>query len=396
MMLARLLPPLLVLTTLIGPLGHAAAMETLTFHYQPYAGADQRTLIGTGQVLAEDSVGNRFFETDDGGQYLIAAADVIETSEDDRPFAPADPDTIGERLVADLGPNFRVHTTKHYVVIYDTSREYAEWTSSLLEGLYKALVSYWKKQGVKLDEPRFPMPVVIHRSTQAYNAASRSDGVPAGAIGYYHMRSNRVRMYDLSGSDAMRAAGATMRRGSRREITRMLSLPAAEPLVATIVHEATHQVCFNTGLLERFTELPIWLVEGMAVYFEAPQAGSRRGWSGIGKVNYRRLATFRRNLANWKHGSLTSLIASDDRLRDTRTAGAAYADAWALNYFLIKKRREDYVAYVKMLSARKPLEGPPADETDSEKARRRLKVFTDHFGDITELERDFLQVMSRL
>lgn len=392
---ARLLP-LFVLAAVAHLASHATAMETLTFHYRPYADANERTLTATGQVLAKDSVGNRFFETDDGGKYLIAAADVVEESEDDRPFTTAEAEAIGERLLAEMGDGFGVHTTKHYVVVYDTSREYAEWASSLLEGLYKALVGYWKKQGVKLEEPRFPLPVVIHRTTAAYNAASRADGVPAGAIGYYHMRSNRVRMYDLSGSDAMRAAGAGMRRGSRREITRMLALPAAEPLVATIVHEATHQVCFNTGLLERFTELPIWLVEGMAVYFEAPQAGSRRGWSGIGKVNQRRLATFRRNLPKWNPGSLTSLIASDDRLRDTRTAGAAYADAWALNYYLIKKRRKDYVAYVKTLGARKPLEGPPADETDSEQATRRLKVFTDHFGDISELERDLLQSMRRL
>lgn len=388
--------PLLVLAALASVPSSLAAMETLTFRYRPYAGADAQVLTATGQVLAEDSIGNRFFETDSGGQYLIAADDVIEASKDDRPFEPAEADLIGERLAADLGDGFGVHTTKHYVVVYDTSREYAEWASSLLEGLYRALVGYWKKQGIKLEEPRFPLPVVIHRTTEAYNVASRADGVPAGAIGYYHMRSNRVRMYDLSGSDSLRAGGAGLRRGSRREITRMLAQPAAEPLVATIVHEATHQVCFNTGLLERFTDLPIWLVEGMAVYFEAPQSGSRRGWSGIGKVNQRRLATFRRNLPKWNTNSLTSLIASDDRLRDTRTAGAAYADAWALNYFLIKKRRKDYVAYVKTLGERKPLEGPPADETDSEQAARRMQVFAEHFGDVRELERDFLQAMRRL
>lgn len=385
----------LVTAAIVTAASAAAANETLTFRYEPYPGADARTETATGRVLIGDSAGNRFFETVDGARRLLAAADVLSETSDDKAFEPATPDELGERLLADLPDGFRLHTTKHYVVAYETSREYAEWTSSLLEGLYKALVSYWKGEGIDLEEPEFPLPIVIHSSQAAYNAAARAEGVGVGAIGYYHMATNRVRMYDLTGADALRGAGG-MRRGSRREITRMLSLPAAEPLVATIVHEATHQVCFNTGLLERYANLPLWLVEGMAVYFEAPQSGSSRGWSGIGKVNRRRLLTFRRHLHEWDRSSLTSLIASDDRLRDPRTAGAAYADAWALNYYLIKRRGDDYVAYVKALSEREALEGPPADESDEDAARRRLKVFTDHFGPLEELEPDFLQAISRL
>jgi hypothetical protein len=148
--------------------------------------------------------------------------------------------------------------------------------------------------------------------------------------------------------------------------------------------------------MQRYADLPIWLVEGMAAYFEAPGAGTARGWSGIGRVNDRRLQTFRRNLPEWNRTSLTSLLASDDRLRDSRTAGEAYADAWALNYYLIKKHGDDYVAYVKELSKLGALDGPPADESDADTSRRRLKTFTDRFGPLEELERDFLQVMSKL
>jgi hypothetical protein len=376
----------------IAPL--AGAMDTLTFRYRPYPDANAVTTTATGRVLVKDSAGNRFFESVDGARRLIAADDVVSESNDDTPFAPATSEELGERLLADLPAGFRLHYTKHYVVAYDTSREYAEWTSSLLEGLNKALVRYWDRAGIELEKPEFPLPIVIHSTAAAYNAASRAEGVPSGAVGYYHMTTNRVRMYDITGAQELRAGG--MRSGSRREITRMLSLPAAEPLVATIVHEATHQVCFNTGLMQRYADLPIWLVEGMAAYFEAPGAGTARGWSGIGRVNDRRLQTFRRNLPEWNRTSLTSLLASDDRLRDSRTAGEAYADAWALNYYLIKKHGDDYVAYVKELSKLGALDGPPADESDADTSRRRLKTFTDRFGPLEELERDFLQVMSKL
>lgn len=377
-------------------ISQAAAVETLTFEHRPYADADSRTLSAGGRVLVSDSVGNRFFETVDGARYLIRAADVVTESSDASPFAPATHDAMGERLLEELPAGFRVHTTEHYVIAYDTSREFAEWASSLFEGLHRALVRYWGKQGLDLVEPEFPLPIVIHRNKAAYDAAARAEGVGVGAIGYYHLTTNLVRMYDLTGAQEVRASGYRMRRGSRSEISKMLSLPGAQPLVATIVHEATHQVAFNTGVMQRMADLPLWLVEGMATYFEAPNAGSLRGWRGIGKVNQRRLATFRRNLRQWNGATLLNLIASDKRLRDPRTGGAAYADAWALNYYLIKRKGDEYVAYVKEMAERKPLEAPPPDEPEETTARRRVETFEKHFGDVQELQAALLKAMTRL
>lgn len=374
----------------------AGAVEALTFKHRPYADADQRTLSAEGRVLKQDSVGNRFFETIDGARYLVRATDIESESSSGAPFAPAPHDEMGQRLLADLPDGFRIHTTEHYVIAYDTSREFAEWASSLFEGLHRALVRYWDKQGLDLEDPEFPLPIVIHRNRAAYDAAARAEGVGEGAIGYYHMTTNRVRMYDLTGAQEVRASGYRMRRGSRSEISKMLSLPAAQPLVATVVHEATHQVCFNSGVMHRFAELPLWLVEGMATYFEAPNAGSLRGWRGIGKVNDRRLATFRRNLPQWNANTLLSLVASDDRLRDPRTGGLAYADAWALNYYLIKRRGDDYVAYVKEMAERKPFEASPADEPEEATARRRVEIFEKHFGDVRKLQAAMLKAMTRL
>src|SRR4029079_15011438 len=116
----------------------------------------------------------------------------------------------------------------------------------------------------------------------------------------------------------------------------MLSQPEAVPLVSTIVHEATLQIAFNSGLQTRFADLPLWLLEGMAVYFEAPDLTSARGWTGIGKVNYLRLETFRKNQAKWKVDSLMKMIGDDKLFRDSAAAGDAYADAWALNYYVFK------------------------------------------------------------
>ncbi|TWT46919.1 hypothetical protein Pla111_20210 [Botrimarina hoheduenensis] len=386
--------------TVVGGLGipliDVLAVETFVFREQPFGGGAVAARTVVGQVLLSDSTGGVLLDSVDGGRYLISGDDVVSRFADDAPFTPVTAEGLGERLLEELPPGFRVHTTEHYVIAYDTSREYAEWASSLLESLQEALVRYWTRQGLELHAPRFPLGVVIHRSAEDYQRIARAEIGTAGAVGYYSMRTNRVRMFDLTGSDEVRGGARGPRSGSRREITQMLSVPAAEPLVATIVHEATHQVAFNTGVMQRFADLPLWLVEGMAVYFEAPNAGSSRGWRGIGKVNRQRLVSFRRNLPKWNRNSLTSLIGSDLRLRDARTAADAYADAWALNYFLIQRREEQYVAYVKTMADKKPLEGPEANASASEIARDRLAEFVTHFGPLPELEQEFLRTMSRL
>ena len=305
------------------------------------------------------------------------------------PFKPLKADELAERLLAELPAGFRIYTTPHYVICYNTSRAYAQWTSSLLERLYKAFTNYWQSKGLELHEPEFPLPVCVFADRRSYDAASRED-LPGGTgniVGFYSLRSNRINMFDLTGAEAVRRA-RPHRRGSMREINQMLSQPAAVPLVATIVHEATHQIAFNCGLQTRFADIPLWLCEGMAVYFEAPDLTSTRGWRGIGRVNYPRLDTFRRNLPRWNDGSLESLLSRQPRFRDPHTAVDAYADAWALNYYLIKYQPKAYAAYLKLLA-----EKPPLVEDDP---KTRLAEFREHFGDLRKLEQDFLKQMSRV
>ena len=149
----------------------------------------------------------------------------------------------------------------------------------------------------------------------------------------------------------------------------MLARPDAERMVATIVHEATHQLAFNCGLQNRYADIPVWLSEGMAIYFETPDLQSSTGWRTIGSVNRVRLQGFREYLPRRKSESLKTLLMDDDRMRDPRTALDAYAEAWALNYFLIRQRPKQYVEYLKILEQKPPLAhlrpGGPACATSS-------------------------------
>jgi hypothetical protein len=344
-----------------------------------------------GRAVVEAADGGILFEGVDGVLWSIERNELQGREKLDAPFKPLTAAELSEQMLAELPTSFRSYSTPHYVICYDTSRAYAQWTGSLLERLYKAFTNYWQRQGLDLHEPEFPLGVVVFADRQSYDQASRED-LPNGTgniIGFYSLRSNRINMFDLTGSEAVaRQNSGANRRGSMREINQMLSQPAATPLVATIVHEATHQIAFNCGMQTRYADIPLWLCEGMAVYFEAPDLASRSGWQGIGRVNYPRLDKFRANLPNWHDGSLEEMLRDSKRFRDPHTAVDAYADAWALNYYLIKFAPKAYTAYLKDLSEKRPL--------IEDKPQKRLAEFQNHFGDLRKLEQDFLKQMSRV
>ena len=361
----------------------AGAVEHVTFE------RDGRTQQLVGEVLAEGAKGGLLLGTDDGGMYPLPASMIRRRTSDSKPFVPLDADGLAERLLSEMPEGFRIYQSTHYVICYNTTRTYAKWCSSLLERLHRAFLGFWKKRGCDLHEPKIPLVVIVFGDRQSYARYAKKDlGDAVGSIiGYYSIESNRVAMYDLTGEQSLQRWSGN--RGSLHDITALLSQPAAEPLVATIVHEATHQIAYNCGLQTRFADNPVWVSEGLAVYFETPDLGSSRGWRGIGKVNYTRFDRFRDNMATGKAASLSRLIANDRRLQDPRTAVDAYAEAWAWNYFLIHWRPKQYTAYLNMLAAKRPF---AMDDPET-----RLAEFRKHFGeDLEALERDFLERMSRL
>jgi len=168
----------------------------------------------------------------------------------------------------------------------------------------------------------------------------------------------------------------------------LLSQREAAPLVATIVHEATHQIAFNCGLQTRFSPSPVWLSEGLAVYFETPDLSGSRSWGGIGKVNYARWDVYRKRVNAGQTIRLRHMVADDKLFRDPRTAVDAYAAAWAWNYFLIKWHPEEYVAYLKTLADKPQLVRYDKDGRQAD--------FRKHFGELRELEEEFYRRMSRI
>lgn len=349
---------------------------------------DGKTAEATGRVLLEGQDGGVVLLAQNGVLWVVPSDELLRRTSDDRPFKPATQDEIAKGLLAELPHGFRAHNTAHYLILHDTSPAYAQWCGALFERLYMAFTNFWRRKGFDLIEPEFPLVAVVFADKAAYRAFSRAElgSINNSITGYFGLLTNRMTMYDLTGLEAQ-GLGAR-RTQTMAQINHILAQPGALQTVATIVHEATHQIAYNCGLHPRLSDCPLWFAEGIAEYFETPDLRSAKGWGGIGTINRTRLVRFRRYCQMRPANSLKTLIRNDIRFRDPKQALDAYAEAWALTYFLIRQHPKEYIAYLSMLSKKKPL----AEDSPQE----RLDQFRRIFGDLGRLDAKFLRSMAKM
>lgn len=347
----------------------------------------ERRLAGDLLVTAED--GGLLLMTADGVLWPVQPDEIVSHTHDDDPFVPLAGEQLSKQLLGELPPGFDTHATAHYLICFNTSREYANWCGALFERLHRAFTNFWQRKGFDLHESKLPLVAIVFGDRESYLKYARQElgDAAESIIGYYSLRTNRVVMYDLTGIEALRRPGD--KRSNSAQINQMLSRPEAENAVATVIHEATHQIAFNCGLQTRFADIPLWVSEGIAVYFETPDLQNSKGWRTIGGVNQNRLARFRDYLSRRPARSLKSLIVDDKRTRDPETALDAYAEAWALNYYLIRNKPKQFVEYLQALAKKQQLVWDTPDE--------RLKLFQDAFGaDLERLDADFVRQMQKV
>ncbi len=349
---------------------------------------DGREQTVAGKLLVRAQDGGLMLVDATGAYWMIQPGELVSRTTTKNEFKPLSSKQMEEKLLDEF-PDFHVHTTDNYVICYNTTRQYAVWCGSLFERLRRAFTNYWDRAGIEMHRPDFPLVAIVFADQASYFRYAQPE-IGAAAqkvVGYYSLQSNRMTMYDLTGVQAILQAGDI--RSSRSDINVMLSRPQAVPLVSTIIHEATHQVAFNSGMHERFADIPLWVSEGLAMYFETPDLTSASGWRGIGAVNVSRLTTFQRGLVSGRLGSLESLVATDDRMRNLGEGANAYAEAWALCYYLIRRKPREFAAYLSDLSEKKPMFWDQPEE--------RLEAFEDHLdASPAEIQNDFLRFMQNI
>lgn len=272
-----------------------------------------------------------------------------------RSYTPAE---MRGHLLREFGQGFDVSGGGRFLVVHPTGQQ--DVWAPRFEALQRSLAHYFAARGMKLPEPRFPLVAIVfsrHADFARY-AAAEGNNAAAGMLGYYSPATNRIAMYDTTaGQSKTNSADWTTN-------------------AETIIHEALHQAAFNAGLHNRFGQTPRWVAEGLGTLFEARGVWNSRQYpSAADRVNRGQLESFRRYLARRKKSAIPELIASD-RAFSSDVQGA-YADAWALTWYLSETEPKKYFDYLQRTAAIKsfePYTGP-----------QRLKDFTDTFGSNFEL-----------
>ena len=351
----------------------------------------------SGNILVEAVDGGIILQDRKGKLWPLQPDQIKKRTADDVPFQPMDRKELGRALLEELPEGFQIHQTNHYLICYNTSKPYAEWCGALFERLLRAYTNYWKKRKLPLSDPKMPLVALIFADKTSYKRyAGQSLGDAANSIvGYYNLQTNRIVMYDLTGAQDPEQAQHRMR--NRAEINRVLSKPQAGRLIATVIHEATHQIAFNCGVQKRLADTPLWLNEGMAMYFETPDLRSSTGWRGMGSVNRERLFQFRSYCKVRPTDSLLTLISDDQRIRgkstDPRFQGReaileAYSEAWCLTYYLLKHKEKTFVKYLMFLSQKQPGQRDTPEQ--------RIREFERFFGNLDTIEKDFMRQTTRM
>jgi Protein of unknown function (DUF1570) len=376
----RLLPFCLVLFYC----SSARAMTADTFIYDT---PDGRQTVDGQLVTRSDA--ELLFIGRDGRMHLVNVNRVVELKEAPKKPRPFTKEEMIVELRREFGGGFRVFTTNRYVICYNCDSEFAKSCGTLFERLHRAFTNYFSKAGFEIKPSDYPLVAVVfgeERDFLAYATRELGEDMARNVIGYYSFLTNRIVLYDLQAHAARKGLGNV---GFKPQPGRRGIEGLAAANIATVVHEATHQLAYNSGFHQRFSDNPLWLAEGMAMFVEAPRQAPN--WDRIGEVNKPRLDLFRkRHFANDPvRVDIQSLIQSDELLRNKDTALDAYADCWALTFYLIRTHREQFFQYLKNLGKKLPL--------DQDQPDQRLADFRAAFGDdIGQLEEDFLRYMRAL
>ncbi len=288
--------------------------------------------------------------TSDGQLHPLAGQLRMEPQGDFRPLTQGE---MRAALTREFGRKMQVSQSSHYLVVHPPGQ--GEVWVERFESIYRAFRWFFQVRGTTPRPPRFPLAAIVFPTQQDmmhYAIREGARGLSPNLRGYYSHQSNRIVMYDV---DAQAKSAAWQQNN------------------ATLIHEAAHQIAFNTGLHSRYAPPPRWLVEGLGCLFEAPGIWNATAYPNRSdRLNQSRLADFTRRRESRRDDFLVNLITEDESLF-RRDGELAYAEAWALTFFLSEHEPKRYLRYLTLTASR------PPDKVLS--AADKLREFASVFGD---------------
>ena len=322
-----------------------------------------------------------------GQMHTVETRDVRKFRKLSSNFAPFSFNQVRTKLLQDFGKGYEVGTSRHYVVCAPNGRGKAY--ADILESTWRRMHMYFSVRGFDIPDLEFPLVAVVFRDYQSFAEHARREkaSVSPGILGYYWSTHNQVLMYE----DSRRTAAASSHDGSSfisyfEQTANPWGFAFDDPasfdqlaasagvngdLKETMIHEATHQLGYNLGLHNRVGRNPRWMVEGLATVFEAPGMESQRGGQSIKRANAGWLYGFRKFAETNRPKYYLEEFIRSDRPFETNMSNA-YAQAWALSFWLIETRPREYGQFLRRMA-------------DDEVARtltpdRRVEIFKESFG----------------
>lgn len=314
--------------------------------------------------------------------------------------------------------------TKHYAVIYTGSLDSARARAEMLERGFNAFFTFMKQLRFELAPPTNKLTVLVFDDQEQFNAYRAKEqphthfGPGAILQGYYNPETNRAAFFNQVNSAAYR----TTREAYEQIAAALVAIPgppetqimvttaagqqvttkaraaadlkalaneldehfAAENQQVTL-HEGAHQLAFNTTLQSRTMQYPFWVSEGLACVFETP---SSKSTFGPFRVNLMRLQMY-------KNARDAGRLRGVRQLVDGKLDGAdlfeLYAESWSLFYYLLRRKPNEFKAYLHALADR------PPTRPGEDRGALELQVFAEHFGDdFEETQKNWSIYMDRL
>lgn len=191
--------------------------------------------------------------------------------------------------------------TEHYIVMCNSTEEVAKRYSEVMEALYKAYDKVF-------IEKNFPRKYRKFRRSEVYIHANHQQfmdwtGNGPGTGGFYMLTRQDVTAYH----------GAFGTTGSTEEV---------------LAHEGTHQ--FEGMIFKDLRFLPIWFIEGLAVYFgDGSKIGRRK--VEINEIPRDRLVGLKQAIEDGTYCNLSKLL----RIPQQAFGGFFYGHAWGVLYWCL-------------------------------------------------------------
>ncbi len=249
-----------------------------------------------------------------------------------QPFRPQSVMEASQLLEKELGPGYEIQINGSYVVAAPAGKT-SRWRDRF-QSLLAGYTRYFEVRGWPIRQPDFPLVVIVLPSRNSFTTyVSRESSQPKNnVVGSYFPKSNRCILYQLESGSGVD--------WSETE--------------ATIVHEAIHQLAFNTGAHERLFGNPLWLVEGLATMFEQPAVYDLR--SNRSTLESRMLPSRVQALQPLLQdpaglaARLANLIESDRAFQiDPQNS---YTLAWAMTFYLAERMPTEFGQYLKTIRSR--------------------------------------------